>query len=133
MQFIGVYVREAHAADGWWPQAEGATGCNVKQAKNLEERVESCRLSCRTLHAKMPVVVDTMDDQVGHAYSGMPDRLYVIDKEGRVAFKAGRGPFGFRPLEMEQSLLMLLLDQESGAVSQKKTNLSSAVPINRQQ
>jgi hypothetical protein len=62
----------------------------------------------------MPLVVDTMNDHVGHAYSGMPDRLYVIDKEGRVAFKSGRGPFGYRPLEMEQSLSLLLLDQANG-------------------
>lgn len=63
----------------------------------------------------MPVLVDEMDDRVGHAYSGMPDRLYLIDREGRVAYKGGRGPFGFKPGDLEQSLVMLLLDQESAA------------------
>ena len=58
----------------------------------------------------MPLVVDEMNDVVGHSYSGMPDRLYVIDTNGKVAYKGGRGPFGFKPGEMEQSLLMLLLD-----------------------
>ena len=58
----------------------------------------------------MPLVVDGMDDRVGHAYSGMPDRLYVIDPDGRVAYKGGRGPFGFKVGEMEQALVMLLLD-----------------------
>ena len=57
------------------------------------------------------MVVDTMDDRVGHAYSGMPDRLYVIDRAGKVAYKGGRGPFGFKPGEMEQSLVMTLLDE----------------------
>jgi hypothetical protein len=105
-------VREAHADDGWWPQAAGQTTCHVKQPRTLEERFDVARLSCQTLQVRMPVLVDTIDDRVGHAYSGMPDRLYVIDAAGRVAFKSGRGPFGFRPLEMEQSLLMLLLDED---------------------
>jgi len=44
----------------------------------------------------------------------MPDRIYVIDRDGRVAYKGGRGPFGFKPGEMEQTLLTLqLLDAES--------------------
>ena len=53
-----------------------------------------------------------IDDRVGHAYSGMPDRLYLIDREGKVAYKGGRGPFGFKPAELEQSLVMLLIDHE---------------------
>jgi hypothetical protein len=110
VQFLGVYVREAHAADGWWPQAQGQTACNLKQPKTLQERFAAAQESCATLHATMPVLVDSLDDIVGHAYSGMPDRLYVIDKEGRVAYKGGRGPFGFRPQEMAQALAMLLLD-----------------------
>jgi hypothetical protein len=40
----------------------------------------------------------------------MPARLYVIDRAGKVAYKSGRGPFGFRPDEMEQALVMTLLD-----------------------
>jgi hypothetical protein len=47
---------------------------------------------------------------VGHAYSGMPDRLYIIDREGKVAFKSGRGPVWFNPAEMEQTLIMMLLE-----------------------
>jgi hypothetical protein len=59
----------------------------------------------------MPLLVDEIDDRVGHLYSGMPDRLYVIDRHGRVAYKGGRGPFGFKPGEMAQALNLLLLDQ----------------------
>jgi hypothetical protein len=66
---------------------------------------------CTALEVSMPLLVDEIDDRVGNAYSGMPDRLYVIDRDGRVAYKSGRGPFGFKPGEMEQSLAMLLLDQ----------------------
>jgi hypothetical protein len=30
---------------------------------------------------------------------------HLIDRKGRVAFKGGRGPFGFKPGEVEQSLI----------------------------
>jgi hypothetical protein len=59
----------------------------------------------------MPLLVDEMHDPVGRAYSGMPDRLYVISRDGRVIYKGGRGPFGFNPAEMEQTLILHLLDR----------------------
>jgi hypothetical protein len=40
----------------------------------------------------------------------MPARLYVIDPKGIVAYKSGRGPFGFKPGEMEQALVMGLAE-----------------------
>ncbi len=44
-----------------------------------------------------PVVVDTIDDKVNAAYAGWPDRVYVIDAEGKIALKGGVGPQGFAP------------------------------------
>ena len=55
-----------------------------------------------------PMLVDTIDDAVGARYSGMPSRLYLIDGDGKVAYKSGRGPFGFKPAELEHSLVLLL-------------------------
>jgi hypothetical protein len=69
---------------------------------------------CRSrLKMTMPLLVDEIDDRVGHAYSGMPDRLYVLDRSGRVTYKSGRGPFGFLPGEMEQALALTLLKQQA--------------------
>ncbi len=62
---------------------------------------------------RMPMLVDGIDDRVGEAYSGFPDRLYLIDTDGKVAYKGGRGPFGFIPQELEQALLLCLLDQSA--------------------
>ena len=69
---------------------------------------------------------DGLDDRVGHAYSGMPDRLYILDREGRVAYKGGRGPFGFKPREMEQALILLLLDQQRAAAGPAQEGRSAA-------
>jgi hypothetical protein len=57
------------------------------------------------------MLVDTIDDTVGARYSGMPSRLYLLDHRGRVAYKSGRGPFGFKPAELEHSLILLLQDE----------------------
>jgi Iodothyronine deiodinase len=64
----------------------------------------------------MPLLVDSIDDQVNRAYSGFPDRLYLLDREGKVAYKGGRGPFGYKPRELEQSLLMMLIEEELAKV-----------------
>jgi alkylhydroperoxidase family enzyme len=90
-------------------------GISIAQPRDSDERTGVARRCCSALKISMPVVVDEMDDRVGHAYSGMPDRLYLIDRHGRVAYKGGRGPFGFKAGELEQALVMLLLDQEPPA------------------
>ena len=58
-----------------------------------------------------PMLVDTIDDRAGNLYSGMPGRLYVIDRAGKIAFKSGRGPYLFKPAELEQSLVLLLQEK----------------------
>jgi alkylhydroperoxidase family enzyme len=88
----------------------------VNQPRSKEDREKVAKTCCTALEMSMPLLVDELDDRVGHAYSGMPDRLYVLDRQGRVVYKGGRGPFGFKPGEMEQSLAMLLLDQAPTAV-----------------
>ena len=106
-----MYVREAHPTDGWRSPSNDRAGIAFKQPLDSGERVEVAKKCCSTLEISMPLLVDDIEDHVGHAYSGMPDRLYLIDREGRIAFKSGRGPFGFKPGELEQSMVMLLLDE----------------------
>ena len=86
-------------------------GVCFAQPTTDEERIEIARQCKSALKMTIPLVVDGMDDRVGHLYSGMPDRLYVIGRDGRVVYKSGRGPFGFPPAEMEQALILHLLDK----------------------
>lgn len=111
VEFLAIYVREAHPTDGWRMASNDKAGIAFAQPRAMNERVALAKKCCSTLEITMPVLVDELNDRVGHAYSGMPDRLYVIDRAGRVAYKGGRGPFGFKAREMEQALVMLLLDQ----------------------
>jgi thiol-disulfide isomerase/thioredoxin len=109
-EFLMVYVREAHPTDGWAMSANASVGVAVAQPKSVEERRKVCTQFTTKLKPTIPVVVDGIDDKVGNAYSGMPARLYVIDANGKVAYKSGRGPFGFRAGEMEQALAMTFVE-----------------------
>jgi len=103
-----VYVREAHPSDGWAAESNERAGISLRQPRSYEERVGVAQRCSRVLSLGMPILVDTIDDRVGATYSGMPSRLYLIDQAGKVAYKSGRGPFGFKPAELEQSLILLL-------------------------
>jgi len=111
VEFLAVYVREAHPIDGWRMPSNDKAGISVNQPRDLDEKSSIADKCCTKLDISIPVVVDSLDDRVGHAYSGMPDRLYLLDTDGRVVYKSGRGPFGFKPAELEQALILHLLDQ----------------------
>ncbi|XZE19090.1 deiodinase family protein [Pirellulaceae bacterium SH449] len=110
--FVMVYVREAHPDDGWKMQSNTRVGVSVVQPTSFEDRDKVAGQFCERLDPKIPVVVDEVNDPTGHAYSGMPARLYVIAPDGKVVYKSGRGPFGFKPPELEQALAMSLLEHE---------------------
>lgn len=102
-------------------------GINFAQPKTTAERTRIAVQCCESLKMALPMLVDDIDDTVGRAYSGFPERLYLIDREGRIAYKGGRGPYGYKPRELEQTLIMLLLDDTSRATT---TNGGSATPPN---
>jgi len=45
-----------------------------------------------------------MRDSTERAYTGWPDRIYLIDRNGRVTFKTKPGPFGFDPSLLKTQL-----------------------------
>lgn len=116
--FLGIYVREAHPTDGWRMESNDRADIAYPQPPDFATRTAVAQRCAGMLKVPFPLLVDTMDDHAGHAYSAMPARFYVIDRSGVVTYKSARGPFGFRPQEMEQALAMTVL--ESGADTQPK-------------
>jgi hypothetical protein len=88
--FYVVYIREAH------PDME-KNKFNIPQPKTLEERQKVAKEFAEALKLTVPLLVDSMDDAVGKAYAASPDRLYVIDAEGKVSLTGAPGPQGFAP------------------------------------
>lgn len=70
----------------------------------MEERVAIAKTCYSKLGLSFPAVIDGMDDKVGNTYAGWPDRLYIVNKKGKIAYKGEKGPGGFKPLEMEKAL-----------------------------
>lgn len=108
---LGVYIREAHPTDGWKMQSNERVGVCIAQPTSLTERTAVATQCFAMITPSFPWGIDDVDDATGHAYSGMPARLYILSPEGTVLYKGGRGPFGFKPGEMEQALIMTLLDR----------------------
>lgn len=93
VQFLLVYIREAHPCDGWavkdWSELDDA-----KDDKARAANAEHCR---KELEFAFPIAIDTMEDATARRWSGWPERLFVISKEGRVLYTGDQGPFGFNP------------------------------------
>ena len=62
------------------------------------------------LGIEYPAIVDTIANTTERAYTAWPDRLYVIDRDGRVAYKSKPGPFGFHTEDVARTLERLLPD-----------------------
>ena len=102
--FIVIYIREAHPEDGWVVIDNREENIRVFDPTTNAERqrvVESCALR---LAVRIPVVIDEIDDGVAAAYGAWPDRLYLVGRDGRIAFQGGMGPFGFLPEELEAAI-----------------------------
>ncbi|MBI3823819.1 MAG: deiodinase [Planctomycetes bacterium] len=94
VHFFVVYIREAHPTDGW---ALPNNKFKITDPKSLEERQKAAREFAKDLKLTLPILVDALDDQVNNLYGGWPDRVYVIDADGKIALKGGMGPGGFTP------------------------------------
>ena len=99
-----VYIEEAHPTDGWQMPSNLRDHVLVASARTLDERDEAAHVCAVKLGLRIPALVDDMQDATERAYTGWPDRLYVIDREGRVAYKSQPGPFGFHPEAMAKVL-----------------------------
>ncbi len=99
-----VYIKEIHPTDGWQVKENEADAVLVRQHRSMEERVEVGQACMVKLALEMPAVVDEMDDAVARAYGAMPERLYLVGRDGRIAYKGGVGPMFFRPKEWEAAI-----------------------------
>jgi hypothetical protein len=72
--------------------------------RNEDERALVAGACVRKLGIKIPAVLDEFGNSTDQAYTGWPDRLYLIDAAGRVAYKSKPGPFGFKPDELKSAL-----------------------------
>jgi hypothetical protein len=110
-----VYILEAHPSDVWQMQSNLKDKVVFASPRNEEERAFVAGACVRKLGIKFPAVLDGFDNTTEKAYTGWPDRLYLIDHDGRVTYKSKAGPFGFKPDELKAALARIA---PSNAVTQ---------------
>ena len=75
-EFFTVYVREPHPGENYGPH------------RTVEQKLEFAR-ECRQQDGiANPMLVDDLAGTVHRCYGSMPNMIYIIDKHGRIAYKA---------------------------------------------
>jgi len=99
---------EAHALDAWQDDDNQKDKISIASPKTLAERCAVEGTCATKLALRIPAIIDDLANTTEEAYTAWPDRLYVIDVDGRVAYKSKPGPFGFKPADMEVALKKVL-------------------------
>ncbi len=110
--FLVIYTREAHPADAG-ASTPVASWKKIKdvvfyQPKTFPERRKLAETACTFWQLPIPTLIDTMAPSVGETYEALPNRIYVIDKEGKIVFRGPKGPMGVKPRAGETALRKLL-------------------------
>jgi type I thyroxine 5'-deiodinase len=106
--FLAVYILEAHPSDVWQMQSNIKDKVILASPRNEDERAEVAGSCVRKLGIKFPAVLDEFGNSTERAYTGWPDRLYLIDTNNRVIFKSAPGPFGFKPDNLRAAIAKLV-------------------------
>jgi hypothetical protein len=122
VQFLSIYIREAHPVDGWWMGRRLTRKLTKKYApkasmehydpKTIEERRVVAGECENALQYGIRTYVDEMDDYVNKSYAAWPTRLYLVGTDGRVAYAGGMGPYGFKPNELQQAIDTYLAENQ---------------------
>jgi hypothetical protein len=84
---------------------------DVNDPQTLEERREVAGRCEEALKYGIHTYVDDVDDAVNQTYAAWPTRLYLVDIGGKIVYKGGLGPFGFKPKEFGRSIEAFLNSQ----------------------
>jgi hypothetical protein len=96
VQFLFVYIREAHPGE------------KLGAHHSLDDKREAAERFREDEGVEMPIVVDELKGKIHRKYGSLPNPTYLVDKSGRVAFRA----LWTRPSVIEDALDELLERQE---------------------
>ena len=101
VQFLTLYIKEAHPTDEWQMESNEKEGVCYPQPTTLKDRVRVANDFVRRFQYRIPLVVDPIENPANRTYAGWPERLYVVDENGTIVYKGKPGPFGYHPEEVE--------------------------------
>jgi hypothetical protein len=98
---VTVYIKEAHPTNEWQMSSNETEGVCYAQPKSLADRVAIARDFVERSGYAIPMLVDPIENPADELYAGWPERFYILDEKGIIAYKGATGPFGFEPDEVE--------------------------------
>ena len=104
MVFFIIYIREAHPTDEWLVESNEHDNVLYTQPTTLEERTEVASACTLRLDLTIPMLIDDLDDSTDRQYYALPDRLYLIGRDGHIVYRGLPGPFGFIVAELEKAI-----------------------------
>jgi hypothetical protein len=104
VEFLVVYITEAHPSDVWQMQSNIKDKVVFASPRNEDERASVAGTCVRKLGIEVPALLDEFGNSTEGAYTAWPDRLYLIDRNGRVAYKSKPGPFGFKTEDLKAAI-----------------------------
>jgi len=102
VDFLTIYIREAHPTDEWQMKSNEKEKDDVcyAQPKTIEQRVAIANDFTRRFKFPVPFGIDEMTNGANDAYAAWPERLYIVGEDGRITYKGGNGPFKYDPKEV---------------------------------
>ncbi|HWR34286.1 MAG TPA: redoxin domain-containing protein [Clostridia bacterium] len=100
VQFLFVYVREAHPGE------------ELTAHKSQQDKVAAAEMLREEDEIEMPILVDDLNGKVHRKYGQIPNSTFIIDKSGRVSFRA----VATRPMLIADALDELLERQRERGV-----------------
>ena len=104
VEFLVVYITEAHPSDVWQTENNFRDKVVFASPRSEDERASLAGTCVRKLGIKIPALLDEFGNSTEGAYTAWPERIYLIDRDGKVAYKSKPGPFGFKPDELQAAL-----------------------------
>ncbi len=104
IHFLCVYIKEAHPTDGSQSPSNLDDDVLFTQPTTEDERAEVAAVCLLRYNFSFPTVLDEMTDVVASTYMAMPERLHILDADGRVTWKYGLGPHLFDPDGFEAAI-----------------------------
>lgn len=75
-EFYTIYVREPHPGEHYGPH------------KSWEQKLNFASDCCRQDGVQNPMLVDDLEGTVHRLYGSMPNMIYIVDKNGKIAYKS---------------------------------------------
>lgn len=104
VEVVLVYIKEAHSGDEWQTDSNVEAKVVFDQPKTFEARLDLARTFVDRMEVETDTLVDDVRNTAMACYAAWPERIYVIDREGRIVYKGGMGPFYFAPDQLREVL-----------------------------